>query len=90
MWSAVDNILCVLVHVFSHALARGGCQHTCSDLVHCVITMVVADPLQTLSFPVTILAQDYVLTCCYAAGVLKSAPCLLACCFALSWGLASS
>ena len=31
---------------FSHALARGGCQHTRNDLVYCVIIMVVvADQL---------------------------------------------
>ena len=44
MWSAVDNILYVLVHVFSHALARGGCQHTCNGSVYYVILYGLVDP----------------------------------------------
>ena len=62
--------------VFSHALARGGCQHTCNDSVYCVIIIAVADPLLLFPDPFTILAQDYVLTCCCVAGVLKRAPAL--------------
>ena len=44
MWSAVDNILYVLVHVFSHALARGGCQHTRNGSVYYVILYGLVDP----------------------------------------------
>ena len=59
--------------------------------IHAVTWYIVVLSYSHSVYPVTILAQDSVLTvCAYAAGVLKSALCLLACCFALSWGLASS
>ena len=73
---------------FSHALARGGCQHTCNDLVYCVIIVVVADLLQTLSFSYNHFGSRLLtLTVALPAGVLKSAPVLPAAVLCFSHGV---
>ena len=86
--------------MFSHALARGGCQHTCNGSVYYVILYGLVDPFIPFCYRYFWLKAfaldlfEIVLACCakkvLLAGVAKSArlaclPVDLCCCYGIGY-----